>query len=185
MLDWGCGSADLCFYLRKRAHVGDYYGIDIVPDMVEKAQQRLDEDTSWRGRVHNLNQVAFMHNIADPLDMKADYCLLSGTLNDRIYKDNDMIVVNRRMAVGISKQLDYVQRVIENMWNTCELGVAFNLRSSWAWEPLSPEIMQYDPLIILRHCRKYTTRLALTHSYLPHDFTVYMFKPEFGGDGTE
>lgn len=184
VLDFGCGTADLCKYLRnKTLWTGDYYGIDVVEELIEAAQAKLEKVNmpgAWRRmsnpRDYGVTQRVWNHDISEPLKDKYDYCLLSGTLNDRVFAEDDWIITNQYMGVGTPKQKDYVYKVIDNMWQTCEIGMAFNLRSSWAWKPKSPEIVVYDPTTILEHCKEKTSRLSMTHAYLPHDFTVYMFK---------
>ena len=46
-----------------------------------------------------------------------------------------------------------------------------------AWAPvLRSDQYHADPVSVLDFCRTLTSRLALRHEYLPHDFTVYLYR---------
>ncbi|KKK62623.1 hypothetical protein LCGC14_3002470, partial [marine sediment metagenome] len=70
--------------------------------------------------------------------------------------------------------------MLDAMWESAEVVMAFNCKSSWA-----PENSKYlgktayfrDPAETLAQCRtRYTRNLILDHSYLDHDFTIGMHK---------
>ncbi len=64
---------------------------------------------------------------------------------------------------------------IENMFSLVNKGIAFNSLSSWAPKK---EVQEFyaDPLKVIEFCSSLTPNVVLRHDYLPHDFTVYMYK---------
>lgn len=67
------------------------------------------------------------------------------------------------------------ESMIIEAYRVCKKGVAFNSLSSWATKKDEGEFYA-DPIHALEFCSKLTTKLALRHDYLPHDFTIYMYK---------
>lgn len=67
------------------------------------------------------------------------------------------------------------QKEINNAFRVCKKGIAFNTLSSWAIQKEKGEFYA-DPLKTLEFCAKLTSKVVLRHDYLPHDFTIYMYK---------
>jgi len=68
-----------------------------------------------------------------------------------------------------------MEMTIQAMFNACNRAVAFNSLSIWADCKESGEFYA-DPLTIVDFCRSLTPWVVLRHDYLPHDFTIYMYK---------
>lgn len=74
---------------------------------------------------------------------------------------------------------DYMQQTIAAMFGACQKAVAFNSLSAWAEQELKePGELYADPLTILEFCRTLTPYVVLRHDYMPHDFTIYMYKEQ-------
>jgi len=86
---------------------------------------------------------------------KADYVLASG-----IFTFSDLALM---------------RRTITAMFASCTRATAFNALSAWSKNRQRGEL-HADPLATLRFCRGLSPKVALRHDYLPHDFTVYLYR---------
>lgn len=66
-------------------------------------------------------------------------------------------------------------RAVAAMFEHARKGVAFNALSPWADNHHDGEINP-DPLLLVSKCTGLTTNLVLRHDYMPHDFTIYLYK---------
>lgn len=66
-------------------------------------------------------------------------------------------------------------RAVGAMFEHARKGVAFNALSPWANNLHDGEINP-DPLRLISKCTDLTTKLVLRHDYMPHDFTIYLYK---------
>ncbi len=148
LLDVGCGFADYADYLASRyANVG-YCGVDITPRMIEEAR---------RLRPHLALRVA---NILEEHPGRADVVSANGIF----YLFGPGSASRRRM-----------EGLIARMFELADRAVAFNSLSTWAANQ-EPNEFYADPLETVQFCRTLTPWVALRHDYLPHDFTVYLYK---------
>ncbi len=151
VVDIGCGMGDIYDYLDRHFHVRDgYLGIDITPRMVEAATARYPE-----GRF-------IADDILNPRTSipRADFVLASG-----IFALLKLDLEPHRIMTDL----------IAAMFHLCKEGLAFNSLSSWTPHP-EPDKFFVDPEKALRICRGITPWVTLRHDYLPHDFTVYMYR---------
>ncbi|HEV7179840.1 MAG TPA: class I SAM-dependent methyltransferase [Candidatus Baltobacteraceae bacterium] len=68
-----------------------------------------------------------------------------------------------------------MHQTLRAMFAACDVAVAFNALSGWAPHREEGEFY-HDPLATLAFCRELTPRVALRHDYLPHDFTIYLYR---------
>ena len=73
-----------------------------------------------------------------------------------------------------SKEL--FQKSIAAMFQRCKVAVAFNMFSVWCPAESHNEYLFADPLETMEFCRQFTPNLLLRHEYMPHDFTIYMYR---------
>ena len=71
------------------------------------------------------------------------------------------------------------QEMIRRMFGACRRAVAFNCLSTWA-DRGKPDEFQGDPIEFVAFCRQLTRNVVLRHEYLPHDFTIYLYKAGAG-----
>ena len=93
--------------------------------------------------------------------------------------DNDMnLSADYVVASGIFHMGDVnlMKRMIAAMFDACTIGVAFNSLSSWYDTSVQGEFYCADPLETLTFCRTLTPSLLFRHDYLPHDFTIFLYK---------
>ena len=95
----------------------------------------------------------------------------------------------REISSCLEKSYDYVvmsgifayanivifQENVQHAFNVCKKGLAFNSLSSWATQKEENEFYA-DPIETFNFCSKLTENIVLRHDYLPHDFTIYMYK---------
>lgn len=70
---------------------------------------------------------------------------------------------------------ELMEKTIQAMFESCSKAVAFNSLSSWAQNKESGEFYA-DPLATVQFCRTLTPWVVLHHDYMPHDFTIYVYR---------
>lgn len=147
VLDVGCGSADLYLYLRDQGIKCNYYGCDLVPEFIAEARRKTP-GCFYQG---DFMQVEF--------NRPFDYVMCSGMLN---YMGGDC---SRAFAA------------LDKMFDLATEGMAVNFRSSLHQKSSGLHLLSYDPIQVLTYSVvRYGSRLMLDHSYLPHDFTLFVYK---------
>lgn len=151
ILDVGCGTADLYHFLASRDVRVDYTGYDISPAMVATARQGLPDA--------NLRIVDIL---ADDLGQpQFDYVLASGLFSLRHVRP-----------------YDYVAAAAHRMYALCRRGVAMNSLSARSGADTTIQDGRFlaDPERVLDICLDVAQNVILRHDYLPHDFTVYLYR---------
>ena len=145
ILDVGCGVGHFAKWLNENGYEGDYIGIDLLPEMVERAREL---NPGMRFEVCDL--------LLEPDRFRADYVMSSGIFH-----------------LGDTQ---FMQRVLSVMYASCERGVAFNSLS--AWDEVNKKLGYYsaDPEETVAFCRTLTPFIMLRHDYLPHDFTMFLYR---------
>jgi len=148
LLDVGCGFGDLCSWLVGQGIEVDYTGLDLSPELIEKAR-------TLHARAHFVD--------GDIFDLKSqpeafDWVVLSGTLNWQLDDGGD-----------------YARRVIRRMYELCRKGVAFNMLNAdyWKKRPLHG-LVAFDPDEMLAFCTQIIPDCTCRTDYLDNDFTIYM-----------
>jgi SAM-dependent methyltransferase len=93
----------------------------------------------------------------DALAFEADYVIGSGLFN----------LANQKT----------LEDTVAGMFRVARRMVAFNSLSAWGDNPVRGEF-RADPVKVVEFCRKLTRRVVLRHDYLPHDFTVYLYRED-------
>lgn len=146
LLDVGCGLGHLYSYIKEQNLNFEYHGIDAITAMIEKARENNPEIDS-RFEVAELDKKE---------GEKFDIVIASGIFY---------------LACDESR----MQKEISRLFAMAKRGVAFNSLSSWASEKESHEFYA-DPASVINFCRTLTPLCILRHDYMPHDFTVQLFK---------
>jgi SAM-dependent methyltransferase len=145
ILDVGCGIGHFAGWLKANGFRGGYTGVDLMPEMVEKA-----------AGLYPTKKFAAADILSDAFPYTADYVIASG-----IFHMGDANLTKKMIAA---------------MFDACHIGVALNSLSSWHDTSEQGEFYCADPLEILAFCRTLTPSILFRHDYLPHDFTVFMYK---------
>ena len=148
ILDVGCGLGDLYGWLKSRFKSFNYTGVDITSSMIDEASKSYP-DAEFK--VQNINEI----ETAEPL---YDLVFASGIFNRKI-ADHEA----------------FVKETIKSMFSLCRIGVAFNILSTKA-DFFEEEEYYADPDVLLDFCKELSKKSVLRHDYMPHDFTVYLYK---------
>jgi SAM-dependent methyltransferase len=147
LLDVGCGFGDFLQFLRDRGIRPDYTGLDICEPMVKRCRERF---------------AGARFVVADVLEHVPpgayDFVVASGIFG------LDSPGVRERIAPTLERM---------NAW--AGLGCAANFLSSRS--PVQVEARVYvDPCEALSMGLALTPAARIDHSYLPNDFTLYLFR---------
>jgi ubiquinone/menaquinone biosynthesis C-methylase UbiE len=150
ILDVGCGLGAYFEYIHNSHPNLLYTGVDINPNMIQEAQQRYSDiefiHTDITSETHALN------------NRKFDYIFLSGALN-----------------LSADQHYDTVEGIMKEMFTMANKGVAINFLSVFS-DYLSPGEFYCNPEKILKIAFSFTKKVTLRHDYMPHDFTIYLYK---------
>lgn len=150
VLDVGCGLADLLEYLKSRGINVDYTGYDLTPEMIDSARQR------------------FPYAHLEIRDLMAE---------SKLKEQFDYVLASGIFYLRQVDPMAYLELMVRQMFTLCRRGIAFNTLSVLASEQ-NPDEFYADPERVLAMCLKITPRVVIRHDYLPHDFTVYLYKEE-------
>jgi SAM-dependent methyltransferase len=150
VLDVGCGQGDLLTYFDKQEIPVHYEGLDISKNMVTHAQKRHPKGRFKVGEF----------------------------LSTKLKTEPDIIVGSGLFSYKVSQQNTFLKNSIKKMFDHCVDGIAFNCLSNKAPEKMKDSdcFHYYDPNEVLAFCFTLSPYVTLNHSYLPHDFTVYIYK---------
>ncbi|MBI4825110.1 MAG: class I SAM-dependent methyltransferase [Nitrospirae bacterium] len=151
ILDVGCGLGDLYTWLKTRYKTLDYSGVDITPSMITEAQ-RSHPDINFK--VQNINEIS----ISEPL---YDFVFASGIFNRKIEGHEA-----------------FVKETVKSMFSLCRTGAAFNILSRKA-DFFEDEEYYADPGEMMDFCLTLSRKAVLRHDYMPHDFTIYLYKGDY------
>jgi len=150
ILDVGCGLGAFFDYLTRQDYQFRYTGVDINPNMVREAQQRFPEIRFV---------CADITAESNELDSQSfDYVFLSGALN-----------------LSADDHATTIQSVIKAMFGLANKGVAINFLSIFS-DYFSAGEYYSNPEKMLQFGFDITPRVSLRHDYMPHDFTLYLYK---------
>ncbi|MFH0823906.1 MAG: methyltransferase domain-containing protein [Pseudomonadota bacterium] len=148
ILDVGCGTGDFLDYLTRRGIELDYTGYDIAPAMIDLAKRRFP---GARFAVRDLHgQVEERGGF--------DYVMASGIFSLRKVRP-----------------FEFMAAMVRKMFQRCRKGAAFNSLSTSASRKVPGEFY-CNPGDALRMCLSLSPRVLLRHDYLPHDFTVFLYR---------
>lgn len=147
ILDVGCGFGDFSEYLAERFVGVEYLGIDITRAMVERATSKYPG-----------SQFEHRDILTQPLERKFD-----------------VVVANGIFYLMGPEAYDPMMQIVTKLFETASECVAFSSLSDWADRKTEGEFYA-RPEKVLSLCSSLTKNLILRHDYLPHDFTVYLYK---------
>lgn len=148
ILDVGCGLGDFYGWLKGRYSRLRYTGIDISPSMIEVASSNYPGVKFETTSVFELQRMKPLY----------DYVFASGIFNRRI-----------------PRHKCFVRDTIKKMFALSKSGIAFNIMSKKA-DFMDKKEYYADPGEMLNFCLGLGRKVILRHDYMPHDFTVYIYK---------
>lgn len=162
VVDVGCGQGDLLGYLIDGGFEGKYFGVDVSPEMIQIAEQRIETDFKELKQRPVFRCKDFM--TVDINEKSHDFVFASGIWNMHVWNSEGLATL-------------YAQKTITKMFQISKNGIAFNMLSvhgDWYNE----NNHYYEPLEILKHALNLSRNVVFRHDYAPHDFTV-IIKPNY------
>lgn len=147
ILDVYCGLADFYDFLKASGLNVDYRGIEVVPAFVRQIRKSRPEARVETGDF-----------LEESFGGEWDYVFASGIF----YRE-------------VSDSLALMRKSIEKMFRMCRRAVAFNSLSAYAGVREPGEFLA-SPEETFAFCKSLTPCVTLRHDYMPHDFTIYMYK---------
>lgn len=148
VIDLGCNLGALHHYLRERFRNVSYTGIDIVPELIDKAV-RLNEGAEFICR----------DVIADGFGVSADYVLMSGIFN------NDMASAD-----------EFMHEILLRSFSACEKGLGFNFISTHV-NFVDAGLQYFDPAVVYDFClHNLSRKVVMSHHYFRCDVSVFVYK---------
>lgn len=147
ILDVGCGFGDLVDYVEAAGISIDYTGVELVEEIAQVARKKHPGSEIITGDILDIET-----------DAQYDYVLTTGF---------NCVRTNRNWEV--------LCLALEKMLAMCRKGVAAGMVSNYR-HPQDESTYYASPEEVFRYCMSLTTKVILRHDYLPHDFTVYLYK---------
>jgi SAM-dependent methyltransferase len=156
LLDVGCGFGDLLGFLRERGIRPAYTGLDVCEPMIRRCHER------YRG-----DPARFV--VAD---------VLAFTPTERY----DYVVASGIFGLDAEGARERIRPTLERLFEWSGVGVAVNFLSANYPQPVDGRIY-VEPGKALEVALSLTPAVRLDHSYLPNDFTLYLYrKPAWEGE---
>jgi len=148
ILDVGSGFGDLGHYLKKKYPKVKYTGYDINENFISHCENKKDFTFELRNILEN------------PPTKKFDAVYSIGTLNSKFTGNRE-----------VTKQ--YIKR----LFDSCNILTAISMTSSYVDKGhKNPLAFYYDPSEMFKYAKTLTKKVTLRHDYLPHDFTLILYK---------
>jgi hypothetical protein len=149
ILDVGCGFGDFVAFLNARGIVPAYTGLDICEPMIERCRERFQPG---EGR--------FL--VGDVLDFQPD-------------EPYDYVIASGLFGLDSMGARDRIRPTMDRLFAWSRIGMAVNFLSTQSPNPAEARIY-VDPCKALAAGLTLTPAARLNHSYLPNDFTLYLYK---------
>ncbi len=152
VLDVGCGFGDLLAWLRGRGVQPRYTGVDLVASMVERCRKRFPEGDARFATGDALTWVP------SPDHVRFDYVFASGIFG---YAAKDTRA--------------RIQPTLERLFDMARVGMAVNFLSAAA-PTRSPGRLYVHPADVMQFALRLTPAVRLDHTYMPNDFTLFLYR---------
>ena len=155
VIDYGSGYGAMFDFLQKKGWQFEYYGIDLIEEMVSAGRKAHQEFPN----AHFTTQESEV-----PL---ADY-LLAGA------------IFNIKLDASYEDWQDFVVTTLRHMNALCSRGFSFNMLTRYSDADRMaqrPDLFYGDPLFFFDLCkREFSRNVALLHDYGLYDFTILVRK---------
>ena len=150
LLDVGCGFGDYLDFLKQERIPVQYTGLDINASFVSEASHRHPEAEFILADIEDF-----------PPGRRFDYVTVSGSFNVRFREDQE----------------EWVLGVIRSLFERADKALAINLISTYVDKGYErDDICYFSPEKIFALGRSLTPWVVLRHDYLPHDFTLFLYR---------
>lgn len=158
VLDVGCGLGDLYGFFARTGKRVDYTGIDVSSKMITAARQR---HPGVRFEVRDI--------MRNPPRDRYDFVFCSGAL-----------------SLKVPRQKEYEQDMIATMYSLCNVALAFNQLSSYAYikrpklQAIATDAAYAWPEETLNFCKTQSEHVALAHEVDTGVFSVFIYRQNRG-----
>jgi len=150
ILDVGCGFGGFYLFLQKEGtRVGSYTGVDIVPDMLEVARQRLPVSATL---------------------LQADF------MKEEIPGSFDWVFASGIFFLPHTRWAEYVVSALRKMYDSARLGVGANFLSAQSRSKDNFSRYAKPGSVLDLALREVTEKAVLRHDYRQNDFTLYLYR---------
>ena len=149
LLDVGCGFGDLLGFLKERGIEPVYTGIDVCKPMIERCRERFDGDHA-------------IFRVADVMEFEPQ----------KIY---DYVVASGLFGLDAEGSRERIRPTLERMFAWSRIGMAANFLSTYSPNPVDGRVY-VDPAKALEAGLSLAPAARIDHTYLPNDFTLYLYK---------
>jgi len=150
ILDVGCGFGDFYQFLKNKYTQINYEGYELSEEIQKKAISNYP----------NLN--ISVKNILED--------------ESNIGETHDIVTGNGIFSLLGENASELMKKIILAMFNRASYAVAFTSLSSWSKEKNNEHFA--DPIETYKWCSKISPWVTLRHDYMPHDFTIYIYKQQ-------
>ena len=151
VLDVGCGIGSFYDFIIKRNKSINYTGFDINELMVKEAKKRNK----------NIENRFFVKDIIEePISEKFNYVISVGPFN---------------LKFANTYNMDFTKILLDKMFMVSIDGFAISMTSSLS-KKKNNDTFYFDPLLITKYISSFTNNYILDHSFLPHDFVLFVYK---------
>ena len=158
ILDVGCGFGDFLAFLGARGIECEYTGLDLCEPMIERCRERFP-----RGAGRFL--------VGDALQFEPD-------------EPYDYVVASGLFGLDSVGARERIRPTLERLFAWSRVGAAVNFLSTRTPKPAAERIY-VDPCKALEAALALTPAARLDHTYLPNDFTLFLYKTPAWQDGSE
>jgi len=153
VFELGSGKGDFLSYLFSKPKYLPYYffGLDIMPEMTKIAKK------NWPGGNACFKTGDFLGMSIDPFDLGFAFSVF-----DRKFGSQE-------------DTKEYAFRCLEKMYELCNEGVYMTFLSAYKKINDIGEALFY-PDEVLKECHRYSERVVIDHSFMPHAFAVILYK---------
>jgi SAM-dependent methyltransferase len=152
ILDIGCGFGDLNLFLDKKLKKYNYFGIDIVPVLIDEAKERYKNNNSINFQCGEF--------LKEDIKQEFDYAIGSGIFNFKLENQDNY---------------EYIEGVIQKAFSICRIVVDFYFLSD------KVDFIKYNhtfhsaPDKILKMGYKFSKNIILRNDYAPFEFSMFLF----------
>ena len=154
ILDIGCGLGDFYNFLKEQKIDVEYYGVDLVPELIAEAKIKNPECTF---EVRDIMEEPFPKN-------SFDFVVSSQVMNLKFTDDDND---------------EHIKKMLEHMFGVSIKGVACDFLTNFV-DFKESHLNYYDPSLVFNLAKSLTKRVDLIHSYPLFEFTIYLY-PDFEG----
>jgi cyclopropane fatty-acyl-phospholipid synthase-like methyltransferase len=148
ILDLGCGFGDLKPFLDQHFTNIQYIGVENVPEFVEVAKKRFENDATVE-----ITQADFAHLQFSTID----YIIASGAFSYKLK----------------NQQANF--EVIQKLFAKTNKAMAFNMLDDRYFKP-NNMLVPYNREEVIDFCKTLTSNVKVADGYLPDDFTVFLYQ---------